>query len=401
MDEHIIGQDRAKQSMACAVYNHYSRVYHNLVKKKESLDDFPSKPAPMLEKSNILLLGPSGSGKTLMAKKIADTLKLPFSMNDATTFTQAGYVGDDVEQSVARLLQAARSDVKKAEVGIVFIDEIDKISKRSDSSVHSVSRDIAGEGVQQALLKMLEGTTVYVQDKSKKGEAVAVDTSNILFILSGAFVGMDRVIQDRMKGTRSMGFGAKVSGPIKIDYHEALEDVRELDLIRYGLIPEFVGRVPIIVPVQKLQVADLVRILIEPKNSLTHQFKELFATWNVKLTFDEGSLNAIAQCVMDRSTGARGLRFALEELLKEAMYLAPGSTIQSIHIDDSLRALYQTPDSAFTMDTPLTAEIVRREGRTEASPVSATARDVIFVSPTELEKTTAAPPQPVLKKKGD
>jgi ATP-dependent Clp protease ATP-binding subunit ClpX len=396
LDQHIIGQDRAKQSMSCAVYNHYSRVYHNLLQQKKSLLDEATEkqPALMLEKSNILLLGPSGSGKTLMAKKIADTLKVPFSMNDATTFTQAGYVGDDVEQCIARLLQTAKSDVKRAEVGIVFIDEIDKIAKRNDSQVHTVSRDVAGEGVQQALLKMLEGTTVYVQDKSRKGESVAVDTSNILFILSGAFVGMDRVIQDRKKGDRSLGFGARVSAPIKQDYFEALEDVRELDLIRYGLIPEFVGRVPIIVPVQKLEQSELVRILTEPRNSLTRQFTELFSTWNVSLTMDEGSLAAIAQCVMDRSTGARGLRFAMEELLKEPMYLSPGSAIQSIHVDAQLRVIYRTADTTFAYDSPLTADIVKRQ------VVDAdTDRRVIFADPSDLKQVHTGPLlAPVLKR---
>ena len=301
----------------------------------------------MLDKSNILLIGPSGSGKTLLARRIAEMLHVPFSMNDATTLTQAGYVGDDVDQCIARLLTAANSDVRKAEIGIVFIDEIDKISKRTDAGTGS-TRDVAGEGVQQALLKMLEGTVVHCQDKSRgdKSEPVPIDTSNILFILSGAFVGLDRLIMNRGRGDRGLGFGAKVSKPaseVKPDPYKVMAKVTEADLIDYGLIPEFVGRIPLVVSVNALSEDELVRILHEPKNSLLEQYKKLFSTWNVDLSIPSASLHKIAQRVLDRKTGARGLRFMMEEVLKEPMYLCPGSTVKRVTINESLEPQYEPP----------------------------------------------------------
>lgn len=339
----MIGQDAAKETISCAIYNHYTRVYHNLQQKKESLASFPSvKPTHLLDKSNILILGPSGSGKTLIAKRVAEILQVPFSMNDATSFTQAGYVGDDVEQCIARLIKSANSDIKQAEVGIIFIDEVDKITKRADATGSGKSRDVAGEGVQQALLKMLEGTTVYIKDPSaKKPEPMPVDTTNILFIFSGAFVGMDKVIQERSIGERSIGFGAKVSAPVSKEKSYGLSDINERDLIQYGLIPEFVGRVPLVVGVNRLTESELVRILHDTKNSLVEQYTLLFKAWRVDLKFTRCALKSIAKRVMDRSTGARGLKFVMEEILKEPMYRSPGSeNIRIIRIDETLKAHY-------------------------------------------------------------
>jgi ATP-dependent Clp protease ATP-binding subunit ClpX len=305
-----------------------------------------------LKVSDLISIG--GSGKTLMAKRIAEILRVPFSMNDATTFTQAGYIGDDVEQCVSRLLQNAKFDVKKAEIGIVFIDEIDKITKRTENFAHSTSRDVAGEGVQQAMLKMLEGTTVYVpENNSKKGESVAIDTTNILFILSGAFVGLDKVIQDRKKTTHSIGFGAKIKDKSFCEptSHATLDlsEANESDLIRYGLIPEFVGRIPLVVSVKRLTETELVRILKEPKNSLVEQYTKLFESWNVDLEFTEQSLHTIAKRVMDRQTGARGLKFVMEEILKEPMYFSPCSNIDRVVIGDDLSPTYETDEGSFSV----------------------------------------------------
>eukprot|EP00158_Paraphelidium_tribonemae_P005353 Partr_v1_DN27296_c0_g1_i2_m38626 putative atp-dependent clp protease ATP-binding subunit len=364
LDDYIIGQQKAKESLSCAVFNHYSRVLHNLKRRRESMHagTFPA-PAPthLLDKSNILILGPSGSGKTLMAKRIAEILQIPFCMNDATTFTQAGYVGDDVEQCVSRLLQASGNNVRKTEIGIIFIDEIDKISKR-DVSGNSTSRDVAGEGVQQALLKMLEGTTVHVAEKGRKKneETVAIDTSNILFILSGAFVGVQRLVDERFKGERSMGFSASTaaSGSSQVSVDKAkktsrkseMSDVTEVDLINFGLIPEFVGRIPLLVTVDKLTQSELVSILKEPKNSLVEQYTRLFATWSIDLEFTPESLDAIAQRVMHRETGARGLKFVMEEILKQAMYHAPGSEITTIKITGDLQAVFESPSESYLVD---------------------------------------------------
>ncbi|KAI3640987.1 hypothetical protein MIR68_001865 [Amoeboaphelidium protococcarum] len=392
LDQHIIGQDEAKEVMSCAIYNHYSRVHCNLQRKQQALQVYPSQPYSCLEKSNILLLGPSGSGKTLIAKKIAETLKVPFSMNDATTLTQAGYVGDDVDQCISRLFNAngpnsANGDAKRAEMGIVFIDEIDKISKKTES-IMSSGRDVAGEGVQQALLKMLEGTTVYVTDKNnKKGDPVAIDTSNILFILSGAFVGLDQVVAHRLKGVTSLGFGAKVADKSKAaDNFEALKNVSEADLIQYGFIPEFIGRVPIVASVSRLSEQELIRILTEPKNSLIDQYQTLFQSWKVRLDISNDALQSIVKRVIERKTGARGLKFALEEVLKEPMYLAPCSDIKEIKINGDLSAQYLTNDSVYTVaaDKQKRATTKRQDAARDfqinlesSSPIG-----TIFVAPT-------------------
>ncbi|OAD76290.1 hypothetical protein PHYBLDRAFT_98602, partial [Phycomyces blakesleeanus NRRL 1555(-)] len=398
LDEYVIGQARAKKILAVAVYNHYNRVRANLSLEPPHEDthgvsadqedrnqrrswinppsEAPHKPntdkplatpaipeeKTVYEKSNVLLIGPTGSGKTLLAKTLAEILKVPFSMSDATPFTQAGYVGEDVELVIQRLLQSCDYNVKKAEMGIVFIDEIDKIARRSD--VHSASRDVSGEGVQQSLLRMLEGTTIHITDKSSggqghgrrntssgsmygqgppgKGETYTVDTSNILFILSGAFIGLEKTVQDRMaKG--SIGFGASLrtigkdsSHALQPNQPEPLSLVEPEDLVKYGLIPEFVGRLPVVASVNSLNVDDLVKVLTEPKNSLVAQYKGLFELSQIGLRFSKTALKRVAEHALEKKTGARGLRRIMESILLEPMYDAPGSYIRQVVVDSKV-----------------------------------------------------------------